>query len=81
MLHCILSTCIQVFYYIRYLRICGKSTTSRTFSQTNTGEASPFLIRFNSQKTHTPGAGFTVKVEAVKSGTLSIRAPSFLILI
>ncbi|XP_052694545.1 uncharacterized protein LOC128172873 isoform X5 [Crassostrea angulata] len=65
---------IELRYYLigdKGKEICGKSTTPRTYSQTNTGEASPFLIRFNSQKTHTPGAGFTVKVEAVKSGCIS----------
>lgn len=65
---------IELRYYLigdKGKEICGKSTTPRTYSQTNTGEASPFLIRFNSQKSHTPGAGFTVKVEAVKSGCIS----------
>nr|XP_034318626.1 uncharacterized protein LOC105337955 isoform X1 [Crassostrea gigas] len=65
---------IELRYYLigdKGKEICGKSTTPRTYSQTNTGEASPFLIRFNSQKTHTPGAGFTVKVEAMKSGCIS----------
>lgn len=60
----VLYTCIN--------RLCGRSTDPRTFTQINIGKASPFLIRFNSKKHHTPGTGFTIKVEAVKSGTNAI---------
>uniref|UniRef100_K1QU98 Metalloendopeptidase n=1 Tax=Magallana gigas TaxID=29159 RepID=K1QU98_MAGGI len=48
--------------------LCGQSTTTKTYTQANIGKVSPFMIRFNSQKTQTPGTGFTVKVEAMKSG-------------
>ncbi|XP_065925089.1 neurogenic locus notch homolog protein 1 isoform X2 [Magallana gigas] len=51
--------------------LCGQSTTTKTYTQANIGKASPFMIRFNSQKTQTPGTGFTVKVEAMKSGCIS----------
>lgn len=60
-------------FYTRTNRLCGRSTDPRTFTQMNIGKASPFFIRFNSKKHHTPGTGFTVKVEAVKSGTNATR--------
>nr|XP_034320305.1 blastula protease 10 [Crassostrea gigas] len=51
--------------------LCGQSTTTKTYTQANIGKVSPFMIRFNSQKTQTPGTGFTVKVEAMQSGCMS----------
>lgn len=65
---------IELRYYLigdRGKELCGRSKDPRTFTQINTGKASPFLIRFNSKKHHTPGTGFTVKVEAIKSGCIS----------
>ncbi|XP_078335133.1 uncharacterized protein LOC111132277 isoform X2 [Crassostrea virginica] len=52
-------------------QLCGKSTSPKTYTQAQIGKVSPFLMRFNSKKSYAPGTGFTVKVEAIKSGCLS----------
>ncbi|XP_048750866.2 fibropellin-1-like [Ostrea edulis] len=51
--------------------LCGQSTVPKTYTQTNIGEYSPFMIRFNSKNAFTPGTGFTIKVEAIQSGCMS----------
>nr|XP_022306904.1 fibropellin-1-like [Crassostrea virginica] len=51
--------------------LCGKSTTAKTYTQAQIGKVSPFMIRFNALRSQTPGTGFTVKVEALKSGCMS----------
>nr|XP_022306908.1 neurogenic locus notch homolog protein 1-like isoform X2 [Crassostrea virginica] len=51
--------------------LCGKSTTAKIYTQAQIGQVSPFMIRFNAKKSHTPGSGFTVRVEALKSGCMS----------
>ncbi|XP_062582879.1 uncharacterized protein LOC134244636 [Saccostrea cucullata] len=51
--------------------LCGKSTTPKIYTQVNIGEASPFMIRFNSKNNHYPGTGFTIRLEAFQSGCMS----------
>ncbi|XP_061165725.1 neurogenic locus notch homolog protein 1-like [Saccostrea echinata] len=51
--------------------LCGKSTTPITYTQVNIGEASPFMIRFNSKNNHLPGTGFTIRMEVFQSGCMS----------
>ncbi|XP_062610840.1 zinc metalloproteinase nas-26-like, partial [Saccostrea cucullata] len=51
--------------------LCGKSTTPIIYTQMDIGEASPFMIRFNSKNNHLPGTGFTMRVEAFQSGCMS----------
>lgn len=54
-------------------RLCGKSTSPKTYTQAQIGKVSPFLMRFNSKKSYVPGTGFTVKVEAIKSGNVAFK--------
>jgi hypothetical protein len=51
-------------------RLCGNSSTPKIYTQTNIGEYSPFMIRFNSQNRFTPGTGFSIRVQAIQSGKI-----------